>query len=231
MPKINTLVFAAVSQKGGTGKSTTNIMLATNLVAYHNKSLILIDTDFPQFSIVNKKQKEVYMDDGKTKKIDYPVIPVQNIGDNLKNTIAEYYGKVDYIIIDFKGTVNVEMIKGLGYLDYAFIPVTFDDLEVDATASFYETLQENFVANPEKPMQKASIFFNQYEKVRKTSFAGLREIFEEDNFSMLDNYVLRKTVYKDVYRSLIYPIPKNKEKGKDEYRSFITEIINKLNQL
>tara|TARA_A100000171_G_scaffold48244_1_gene55446 strand:+ start:208 stop:366 length:159 start_codon:yes stop_codon:yes gene_type:complete len=34
----------------------------------------------------------------------------------------KYYGLLDYIILDLPGSLNVEMVKGLLYVEHIFIP-------------------------------------------------------------------------------------------------------------
>ena len=225
MSNIDTKIISVVSQKGGTGKSTNNIMLATNLLYHFKKKVVLFDMDIPQYSITNKKDKELDTHQDYLLKVDYPVEMIDRSDNNLVDTLKKYYGSVDYIILDFPGNINEDMIKGIGYLDYAFLPLSFDDLEVDATIAFYETLVESFLETSDYPLDGVYLFFNQYEKVKKNSFQELRELIEGQGINMLKSNVLRRTVYKDEYRSLIYPIPKNKETGKDEYKSFIKEIL------
>ncbi len=230
MKNLHTKIFSVVSQKGGVGKSTINIMLATNIVKYYKKKVMLIDTDYPQFSIVNKKEKELQTS-LKNTSVDYDIVAVENVGDNLRNTIKEYYNKVDFIIIDFKGTVNIEMIKGLGYLDAAFLPLSFDDLEVDATISFYDTLIENFINDENKPLQIAKIFFNKYRKKSENHFEGLRDYLKEEKIDMLKNCVLDRVIYRERYRSLINPIPDNKENEPLEFKKLLKEIMSELKKL
>lgn len=225
METLETKIIAVVSQKGGTGKSTNNIMLATNLLAHFKKKVVLFDFDIPQYSIANKKEKELATHEHYLPKVDYPVEMIDRADNNIVNALKKYFGKVDYIILDFPGNINKDMLKGIGYLDYAFCPLTFDDLELDASIAFYELLVEHYLNNEKKPLKEVYLFFNQYEKIKKNAFQDLREMLLDQNIKMLDSNVFRRTIYKDVYRSLIYPIPKNKENKKDEYKSFIKEVL------
>lgn len=217
-------IISCVGEKGGVGKSTLNCMLATNLVLLYGKSVVLIDMDDPQYSLYKKRLREnstEILDD--EKEIPYPVETASV--DTLRSIIKKYYGIMDYIIVDFPGSINREMVTGLYFIEHVFIPFSHDELEVDSTTVFYNTLKNNYLDDEKAALKSVHVFFNRYEKVKKNKFAKLRKLVAGAGIDIMDSVVLDRTIYKEEYRSTIYPIPKNRENGEKEIKQFFDEII------
>ena len=53
---MKTKIISVAGEKGGVGKTTLNIMLATNLFHTYGKKVVLLDVDDPQFSIFKKRR-------------------------------------------------------------------------------------------------------------------------------------------------------------------------------
>ncbi|SEC65306.1 Cellulose biosynthesis protein BcsQ [Tenacibaculum sp. MAR_2009_124] len=224
MKEKNTKIISAVSSKGGVGKSTLNILLATNLYYKHKKSLVLFDTDNPQYSLHTKRLKDI---DGWGDEINsdeaYPI--VRTNFKTIFEDINEYYGKVDYIIIDFPGTINKESATALFYLHHIFIPFTSDEFEIESTYSFYENLMNHYINNDSSNLESIHVFFNQYERVKKKKFEEDQEMLEQAGVKMLKSRVLRKTVYTEKYRDTLCPIPDVKENHPEDVKAFFREVM------
>ena len=57
--QMNSKIISCAGEKGGCGKTTINIILATNLFFKHKKSVVLIDMDNPQYSIYKKRKRDL----------------------------------------------------------------------------------------------------------------------------------------------------------------------------
>lgn len=227
---METKIISIVGEKGGVGKTTLNVILATNLHYANSKKVVLIDADNPQYSIYKKRNRELsLLDDSAIPKLSpYPIERVT--ASSIQDTILKYYGNVNYIIIDLPGSLNVEMVKGLLYVEHVFIPFGHDELEIDSTTNFYFTLKNNFLDNEERVLKTVNLFFNKYQLVRKNKFSLLRQQFEKANIPMLNSVVRDRTIYKEQYRNTLYPIPDNKENGQMELKGFFKELELVSNQ-
>lgn len=227
--QMNTKIISCAGEKGGCGKTTINIILATNLFFTHKKSVVLIDLDNPQYSIYKKRKRDLAQLRSEEKD-DLNIYPIEKSNvEGLHGLIKDYYGKVEYIILDFPGNLNKEMVKGLMYVEHIFIPFFLDELEIDSTAVFYKTLKSNFLENNERVLQGIHLFFNRYQKIKVNKFANIREAFTKADMPMMTSVVMDRTIYRERYRNTIFPIPESQEYGELELHSFINEVIEKTN--
>lgn len=225
---METKIISVVGEKGGIGKTTLNILLASDLYYAKGKKLVLLDVDDPQYSIYKKRVREL----ASLSEIElfdmYPIEPV-NV-ESIQDTILQYYGQVDYIIVDLPGNLNVNMVKGLLYVEHVFIPFDHDELEIDSTSHFYFTLKNKFLDNDERVLKSIHMFFNKYKLVKKNKFSVLRQQFRDAGLPMMKSVVKDKTIYKEQYRNTLYPIPEHKELGKLDIKKFFKEVARLSNQ-
>ncbi|SFZ94852.1 Cellulose biosynthesis protein BcsQ [Flaviramulus basaltis] len=222
---METKIISIAGEKGGVGKTTLNIMLATNLFHLYSKKVVLMDYDDPQYSVFKKRERELNSID-ENEKNDLEIYPIEKVStSNIKNTIIQYYGKVDYIIIDFHGGLTQEMIEGLMFVEHIFIPFDHDELEIDSTYNFYLTLKSNFLENEERVLKSVHLFFNQYRKIQKNKFAVLKGQLMSVDLPFMKNVVKEKEIYRTQYRNTLFPIPDNKELGELDIKKFFKEIM------
>ena len=227
---METKIISIVGEKGGIGKTTLNVILASNLHYASSKKVVLLDADNPQYSIFKKRNREIsLLDDSAIPNLNpYPIERVT--ADSIQDTILKYYGSVDYIILDLPGSLNVEMVKGLLYVEHVFIPFGHDELEIDSTSNFYFTLKNNFLDNEDRVLKSINLFFNKYKLIRKKKFSLLRDQFEKANIPMMQSVVRDRTIYKEQYRNTLYAIPEKKEHGQMELKRFFAEVEQVSNQ-
>jgi cellulose biosynthesis protein BcsQ len=222
---MKTKIISVAGEKGGVGKTTLNIMLATNLFRTYGKKVVLLDVDDPQFSIFKKRQREMDRiggNDGSRLPV-YPIVKVTV--KTIRETILEHYGKVDFIIIDFPGSLSLEMVQGLMFVEHIFIPFDYDELEIDSTFNFYRTLKHNFLDNGDRVLRSIHLFFNKYREVQRNKFADLKEQVKSSGLPFMDNVVKEKTIYREQYRSTLYPIPEPMETGPRDIKNFFREVM------
>ncbi|HEA23646.1 hypothetical protein LCGC14_2086170 [marine sediment metagenome] len=226
---METKIISIVGEKGGIGKTTLNILLASELRYARGKKVVLLDMDDPQYSIYKKRNRELQLleTEERGQKDVYPIEPVTVA--TIQKTVLEYYGRVDYIIMDLPGSLNLEMVKGLLYVEHVFIPFGHDELEIDSTSNFYLTLKNNFLDNDQRVLKSINLFFNKYKLVRKNRFSELRQQFRDATIPMMESVVKDKIIYKEQYRNTLYPIPEGKEEGEKELKSFFEEVIKLVN--
>ncbi len=219
---METKIISCTGEKGGCGKTTLNIILATNLFHLYGKKVVLIDMDNPQYSVYKKRKRDLEHigADPST------VFPVERATiHTLEPLIKNYYGAVDFIIIDFPGNLNEEMVRGLLYVEHIFIPFFLDELEIDSTTAFYSTLRKNFLRNDDRVLRSVNLFFNRYELVKTNKFDAVRNTLAGAGMPMMRQVVMERTVYREKYRNTLVPIPVSKENGERELKRFMEEVL------
>ncbi len=221
---METKIISVVGEKGGIGKTTLNILLASHFYYAQGKKVVLLDVDDPQYSIHKKRERELaLLGTSEIGPFDrYPIEPVTV--ESIQDIILKYYGQVDYIIVDLPGNLNVNMVKGLLYVEHVFIPFDHDELEIDSTSNFYFTLKDTFLDNDERVLKSINLFFNKYKLVKKNKFSVLHQQFKNAGLPMMRSVVKDKTIYKEQYRNTLYPIPEHRELGKMDIKMFFEEV-------
>ncbi|SRR6056297_737499 len=219
---METKIISCTGEKGGCGKTTLNIILATNFYHLYDKKVVLIDMDNPQYSVYKKRKRDL----SQVGKMETKVFPVERATiHTLETLIKKYYGTVDFIIIDFPGNLNEEMVRGLLFVEHIFIPFFLDELEIDSTAVFYKTLCKNFLGNDARVLRSVNLFFNRYELVKVNKFNAVRRTLAGAGMSMMQHVVMERTIYREKYRNTIMPIPPSKENDERGLKQFMEEVL------
>ena len=162
--------IAIFNQKGGVGKTTTNINLAASL-AYKGKKILILDID-PQgnttsgIGIVKKGLElttyEVLMDDtldpktaiARTKIDNLDIIPasiklaggeielvrLEGREQRLKKAIAKIKGGYDYIFIDCPPSLGLLSINSLTAVDSVLIPIQCEFYALEGVSQLMSTI-------------------------------------------------------------------------------------------
>lgn len=130
--KGKTKFVAFSTQKGGAGKTTLTVLVASYLHYVKGFDVAVIDCDYPQHSIVEMRDRDLKMalEDEHYKRMAYEqftrlekkAYPV--VESNTKEALAdaEYLlpqGDFDYVFFDLPGTINNEdLVHTLAQMDY-----------------------------------------------------------------------------------------------------------------
>lgn len=145
--------IAFSTQKGGAGKTTITVLVASYLHYVKNCNVAIIDCDYPQYSAydLRKRDKEKMMQDEyyqsmaaeMFERIGKGIYPVASskaadaIG--LAERMTEKEGNLDYIFFDLPGTINnTAVISLLAEMDYVFCPIVADNVVMKSSIIFTE---------------------------------------------------------------------------------------------
>ncbi len=214
-------IFSVVNQKGGVGKTTTTINLATAIASSRNKVLI-IDID-PQGNAstgigvaYNQRQKTIYEVlignckvndaimptkikglDVITATVDLSALEIEfaDVKDKnyiLKNKIEEISSEYDYIFIDCPPSLGVLTINTLTASDYVLIPMQCEFFSLEGLSHLLTTLE--LVKNNLNPTLKiAGIILTMHDRRNK-----LTEAVEIDVRNYLEDKVFKNIVPRNV---------------------------------
>lgn len=169
--------------KGGTGKTSFNIMFASYLTYILGRRVLVLDVDFPEYNLYfyREREKDDYL--SKDKELPeniYPIEQVQNVSENhIRNVVSNLKrldGAVDYVIVDFPGSftssdaicrfieeeaIHCDEWDTENYIPLvAFLPYDFDDqtaTEVEAFDINGNSYMLSLEEEPEQPVIVVSI--------------------------------------------------------------------------
>ncbi|MDB0680572.1 ParA family protein [Barnesiella intestinihominis] len=232
-------IFAAFyTQKGGAGKSTMTILVASYLHYVKNYNVAVIDCDTPQASICDLREHEIkvinenayfkslaynhFLNLGKK---SYPIIR-SNAGDALdeaERLMREEAVKPDIIFFDLPGTLKSnDVIKTLSQMDYIFTPISADRLDMESSLQFVTLFNENLITTGIAKTKGLHLFWTKVDGREKNELYGMYEsIMEEMNISIMktrlpDSKRFRKEMLgdrKNIFRSTFFPAEKSQMKG------------------
>ena len=174
--KKETLFVAFSTQKGGVGKTTFTVLVASYLYYLKGYNVAVVDCDYPQHSIsaMRKRDGEQVNNDANYKvlafsqfkalgKKAYPVFcstpeaAISTAEEFLKTEPME----MDVVFFDLPGTVNSEgIISSLASMDYIFTPITADRVVLESSLSFAMTVNNLLVQNEAYRIQGLHLFWN-----------------------------------------------------------------------
>ncbi len=149
------------TQKGGAGKTTITVLLASHLHYLCGYNVAVVDCDFTQPSFSNMRERDLALirEDKlyrtmacnmfkRLNKRAYKVVR-SKLDDALE--VAEQLNdedqKLDYIFFDLPGTINTRgVVNILAVTDYIFTPMTADRSVLESSLSYASIINERIVA-------------------------------------------------------------------------------------
>ena len=191
LPQVKNIIGVS-SGKGGVGKSTMTVLLASYFHYVKGKNVAVIDCDYPQFSIQalrSRDMKNVERSEflqqllcrqyERTGKKAYPVL-TSGPGKVLE-TADRLSGNSDILFFDLPGTVNTPgILEAIINMDYVFTPVVQDRMVMQSSLSFVATLRDFIRQYPEAPLKEILLFWNKIDgRVSREVYRHYNEIFEK----------------------------------------------------
>ena len=191
-------VLSFFSAKGGTGKTTFNMLFASFLQYKLGKKVLVLDFDRPEYNFSYTRKREIAILDNEGKDYDtnnfYPVEEVEVLNESgiikIADMMKDVSGEVDYIIMDFPGSFSesdaVCILAMKQAIDIIIIPVVLDGMNIASSKALAQILQECG--------QKTLLFFNRvHGKEKPELYEELREWFEENSIA-ISSHRIRNTL-------------------------------------
>ena len=236
--KKETLFVAFSTQKGGVGKTTFTVLVASYLYYLKGYNVAVVDCDYPQHSIsaMRKRDGEQVNNDANYKVLAFnqfkalgkkayrvlcstPEAAISTAEEFLKTEPME----MDVVFFDLPGTVNSEgIISSLASMDYIFTPITADRVVLESSLSFAMTVNNLLVQNEAYRIQGLHLFWNQVDGREKTDLYGIYEnTIGELKLPLMKTFIPDTKRYKkelsgdktSVFRSTLFPADKRMIKG------------------
>jgi len=242
------LYVAFSTQKGGVGKTTFTVLVASYLYYLKNYNVLVVDCDYPQHSIsaMRKRDAELVNTNDTYKLLAYNQFKSlgrkaytilnstpENAIATADDFIASDGGDYDVVFFDLPGTVNsAGIITSLASMDYIFTPITADRVVLESSLSFAYTVSNLLIQDAAMRLKGLHLFWNQVDGREKTDLYGIYEKTIADlNLPVLKTFIPDTKRYKKelstdrvaVFRSTLFPADRRMVKG-SHLEELITEI-------
>ena len=170
-------VFIAFStQKGGVGKTTFTVLTASYLHYACGYNLIVVDCDYPQFSINAMRQRDAQGVDrnpalqelaatqfSELQKPTYTILcaTAEAAVDTVREYLDTHEPDTDFVFFDLPGTINNDgVLTTLSGMDYIFTPISADRISLESTLSFSAIIKEAITDNTDTANKGIYLFWN-----------------------------------------------------------------------
>ena len=232
--KILNVAFS--TQKGGAGKTTLTVLVASYLHYVKGYNVAVIDCDFPQHSIADMRKRDLQMtmeDDhyklmayeqfsslGKKAYVIVESSP-ENAMEDAKAVIEEM--NPDFVFFDLPGTINnPEVVKTLSFMDYIIAPISADQLVLESTLQYVVTLNDALITPGKAKIKGLYLLWNLVDGREKTELYEVYEdVIDKLGFPLFKTFLpdskrFRKeqsVSHKALFRSTLFPADKVLVKG------------------
>jgi len=216
--------YVAIStQKGGAGKTTLTVLVASYLHYVKGYNVAVVDCDFPQYSIhdMRKRDMKAVMEDGhykvlayeqlkRLKKNPYP-IRCSRAEDSIRTAenLVEAQPDLDFVFFDLPGTINnADVVQTISKMDYIFTPIIADRVVMESSIKF-ATVINYLVWNMVDGREKTELY-KAYDKVCAEFALPILETYLPDSKRFRKETAAER---KAVFRSTAFPADKTLIRG------------------
>ncbi|MBB4187793.1 chromosome partitioning protein [Sinorhizobium terangae] len=213
-------VITFANTKGGAGKTTAVLLLATELVRRGHR-VSIIDTDPQRW--ISRWFDGVEATDTLT--VATYVTPA-----SLPRTIAEYRPISDHVIVDLPGAQSPLLATALGLSDHVLIPIQGSSMDAQGGAQVLELL--NYLDRRANIRIPHSVLLSRVNSMVTTrALQAVKTLLAERHVRMLDTPIIERAAYRDMFecRTFLHRMDRNRvsnlEKAIDNAERFADEML------
>jgi chromosome partitioning protein len=213
------MIILVGSNKGGAGKTTTAITLATGF-AEIGLDICLLDADHQSSATRWSTDRESSGRDLKQ------ITCIQRYG-NLQPTLNNLKDKYDHIIIDSPGRNSRELITAMLCADILVAPAQTSQLDLDTLEELQEQVIRALDYNKNLTVLIYNVMASTNPRVVPNDTRDFKAFLKDfENFVILDSYSCYRKVYRDVMPDGISVIEQGNDlKAKAEGENLIKEVL------
>lgn len=225
------------TQKGGAGKTTLTVTVASYLYYCKGLKVLVVDCDYPQYSIDEMRKREKMLLDlspsfkktfsdtlVRTKLKPFPVLvcPPEEAMSKVKE-LVESGDDIDIVFFDLPGTVNNRgVVTVANCMDMIVVPISADKVVLESSLAYALKLQE-WLTTGKSQLKGVHMLWNMVDAREKTElYERYEKLFDELGLPTISTKVPdtkkyrregSETLERAVFRSTIMPPDKALLKG------------------
>ncbi|UHG94694.1 ParA family protein [Spirosoma oryzicola] len=208
-------VIAFATQKGGMGKTTLSVLVASWLHYKRGIKVAILDVDGSQLSVYNQRVREsqqIETDEELMTRLNeqdiepYPIL--SGYPGDVPALLKELPGDVQLVFIDMPGNIEVDGYEtAIKCVDLLIVPMETSEYSVTTGISYLNAIQEINLL----PVDRCRIVWNKYKPSRDGELADLLEgRFKDIDLLCLKSRIPQRDSYQDsANRSTLFPMPTN----------------------
>ena len=248
-----TLFIAFSTQKGGAGKTTLTVLVASYLHYVKGMNVAVVDCDYPQHSIAEMRKRDLktvmedehyklmaYRQLQRIRKKAYPV--AESTAEDAVTKADELLEKMpetDIVFFDLPGTVNsTGVLNTLANMDYVFSPIAADRVVMESTLRFASRLNDTLIATGKTNIKGLYLLWNMVDGREKSELYKVYEqVIGELGLKVLKTFLpdskrFRRELtgeHRALFRSTLFPADGTLVKGSNlkEITEELLSIIRK----
>jgi len=218
-------VISFANPKGGAGKTTAALLLASELAAKGGR-VIIIDADpeqwITQWSALPRKPDTIEIMGNITE-------------EGIVDAIEAAAARTQFVIIDLEGTASLMVANAIGMSDLVVIPTQGGSMDAKGAAKMIRLIH-----NQERMVRRAIphgvLMTRTSAAFASRSLRNVREQLRQAEIEVFGTPIVERAAYRDIfdYGGLLRDLPKaqvsNLEKACDNAHSFMNEVLKTLKE-
>lgn len=242
------IAIAFSNQKGGVGKSTLTVLVASYLYYELGVKVAIMDCDSPQHTVNGERNRDLadleryrhikQMADAQFAKSGLPPYAVFECPLELSITRMNQYLKGDndiqILFLDLPGTINnYNVLQVVSNCDYVFCPMAASKYDIESTLAYCQFLQDNIIAAGKGNLKEVKILWNKIDaRERRDIYHEYDDFMESIGLQAMDSTLPVSVKFKKgisanpkskVFKSTLFPPDPSLIKG-----SAIDDLANEI---
>lgn len=216
-------VISFANPKGGAGKTTSALLLASEL-ASKGARVVIIDAD---------PEKWISQWGRLPGKPDNLTIIAEVTEDSIVDQIEAAAKAAQFVIVDLEGTASLMVANSIGMSDLVVIPAQGASMDAKGAAKTLKLIR-NQERMARRPILHSVLMTRTSAAVMSRALKNVREQMDKAGIDVFQTAIVERAAYRDIfdYGGLLADLTaeqvSNVEKARDNAREFAGEVIAKL---
>lgn len=218
-------VIAFANPKGGAGKTTAALLLASELSS-HGAKITIIDADperwISQWAKLPGKPDNIRIVGDVTE-------------DTIVDVIADEAAATQFVIIDLEGTASLMVANAIGMSDLVIIPTQGGSMDAKGAAKMIRLIK-NQERMTRRPIAHGVLMTRTSAAVMSRALRNVREQLAQAGIPVFSTSIVERAAYRDIfdYGGSLANLPtatvSNVEKARVNAGAFAADVIERLRQ-